>query len=214
MRYRKIGTNDLWDFVSIAQNPNDPDRRLVILRPNQGEDIAIFMEKFQTEYELVTGTSSSSNEAIKETLNNIRQISNVRFVALPVFLTAFATMANYYTSDKLPWRKMPVVAWAGLWLAIVGVVFEIVLSYNLKCWWNALKKDSLVSSPSWKMIVVHRSKDWILQITRFTLFSPYVAMFCYWIYNLSLNWNWVITIGTGMVVFILAGVIWWLSEKI
>lgn len=124
-----------------------------------------------------------STEAIKETLNLIRHHSTVRYTALPLIITASAILVKADKAQEALFAEdfIPI---AGLWLAIIGVVFEIILSRNLICWWGSIdshitQRDH-IDSNGWRMIVSNRN-PLILRVIRFVLFSPYLIAIYYWI---------------------------------
>jgi hypothetical protein len=110
----------------------------------------------------------------------MRQISTIRFVAFPVFLTAFGVLAQ--THLKETWIDKTVVAAAGLGLATVAIIFEMIFSRNLICWWRVIEKH-IVAAP-WDALVAHRT-SWTLWLARAALFLPYAAFAAYWVYQLS-----------------------------
>ncbi len=205
MRYQETGKTDAWDFVGIVQERDDPDKRSVILRPDRGPDISVPLETFQRDYKLLSGRSSPGADAIRETLANIRQISTIRFVALPFFLTASAALAKAYSTE--PWSQTPMFAEFALGLALVGVTFEIVLSRNLKCWWEALRKD--VTAPPWSMIYAHRD-GLAVWAARIALFLPYLAMVFYWALQIGweARWAWGLS-----AILLLSGITVWVRAK-
>lgn len=176
MRYQRLtDITQAWEFVCVATDHDDPGKSRVVLRDRSGKDVCVPFEAFQRDYKLLEGKSSPANEAVKEMLSSIRQISTTRFVALPVFLGGAAGLAK--ASRQSPWSEEAFVEWFGLGLSLVGVIFEIVLSRNLICWWKALASE--VRTPPWTMIFAHRS-DFALWPVRLALFAPYVATVWYW----------------------------------
>ena len=50
MRYQKTGEGNAWDFVGIAQEYDNGEKKSIILRPDRGDDISIPLNTFQSEY--------------------------------------------------------------------------------------------------------------------------------------------------------------------
>ena len=134
-------------------------------------------------YALVVGKAADpSSDSLKETLAGCRQVSGLRFLALPVFVTASAALAKEYLSNSVlapdkqmpDWNLIPVV---GLTLGVVFICFETVLSFNLISWWRAL--ESRTAQTHWKTVTAHRNR-WLLWCARLALFSPYPLAAAYW----------------------------------
>jgi hypothetical protein len=181
----------------------DSNKKMVVLKHESGENVTVPIEEFLENYMLLSGKSSATTEAIKETLNNIRQNSNVRFIALPFFLTVSGVMAHSYKSQL--WAQESMLPWFGLGLAFVGLVLEIVLSRNLNCWWEALRTEA--SSRPWNMIRAHRNNAAVWG-ARIFLFLPYPAMVFYWSsISFPETWAWAIAATCflmGVAVWVLA----------
>ena len=90
MRYQKkaeIGKS--WEFVCTVLQSEKSSNVMVVLKPEAGEYVQVPLNDFQRDFSLLSGKSPAANEAIKETLNNIRQNSTVRFVMLPFFIGGY-----------------------------------------------------------------------------------------------------------------------------
>lgn len=122
-------------------------------------------------------------EAIRETLQIIRNTSNIRFLALPVFFTSFGVLAKIYLSpdDKLQDKQL--IPALGLGMAFAFLAFETVLSRNLIAWWKAIAAGA--AETAWTMTHAHRNEV-ALWSARLVLFSPYPVALAYW--AAKLNW--------------------------
>lgn len=140
-------------------------------------------------YTELPGVSASPlDDAIKETLNNIRQNSTLRFAAIPVFVTIFGALAAaYYTVEAaklLPAGKL-LLPWLGLFTATWFGVVEAFLSRNLILWWSALLKDK---KQGWEPIWAHRhANEELTNLLRLVLFLPYAAAIGFWVSRIELN---------------------------
>ena len=177
MRYvKRIDAGKSWEFVCIAAPTGDPDNKVAVLKPDSGEPITVPINDLNAQYSLQSGDASATVEAIKETLANIRQNSNLRFIALPFFITASAVMANAYMAT--PWSHETMLPWFGLGLASVGLFFEIILSRNLTVWWQALLDNK--PPAQWNTIFAHRGGV-AVRVAGIALLVPYPAMVFYWL---------------------------------
>lgn len=205
---------ELWQFVcSSEDNTTAPPIIRVNLKGQNGKIINITQPVFLTDYSLVDSEQSKSNceaETIKEILNSIRYTGTIRFVAFPFLLSAFAVLANAAYIGKI---NPSLIAVTGLGLSLVAVIFEIIFSWNLICWWNELGK--LAKNTSWNMLVVHRHK-FALLAARAALFAPYAAAFAFWSYKvLNLQcWRLGIECGNRAVPFMAAAFIFVASAAI
>jgi hypothetical protein len=73
---------------------------------------------------------------------------------------------------------------AGLLLALVGLVFEFVLSRNLRCWWHAI--EAMGTNEKWAPLFAHRNPI-IVWLARIAMFMPYPAMTAFWIEAATYN---------------------------
>jgi Putative peptidoglycan binding domain len=120
-------------------------------------------------------------EVYKETGLTIRYYGAVRYVLLPVFLTATAAIvAQYARVDNT--LSSTLLAVCGLTLSCVFLIFEWSLSNNLKKLWGVTK--SLLDK-AWEDSTLdpipHRQNDTFISFQRAVLHVPYVLTALYWV---------------------------------
>jgi hypothetical protein len=129
-------------------------------------------------------------QVIRETLLLARQMSTVRFAAVPVFFAATGAIAKFYVSEAnaisapTDERILPLV---GLFTAILFLVVETVISYNLICFYTEIKDRD--RDGYWSPVYAHRTNGSILWAARIALLSPYPLTAAYWIYHI-VRWIW------------------------
>src|SRR5258706_9078555 len=97
----------------------------------------------------------------KETMQTIRHYGALRFVLLPVYLTATAVLFGqlYNPSTTVP-RSLLIEA--GIGLALLFSFFEWAITSNLKSLWDAAKNmATTINSAAAKEIWKHRTKWWL-----------------------------------------------------
>ena len=118
-------------------------------------------------------------DVYKEALQSARHLSALRFAILTVFMTATGALVNAYFSgvSSLPsaW-----VLFGGLWLAIVFLVIEIVLSFTMACH-NKTAKIKAGDSHNDAFSHRHSIALWAIRIA---LPSIHVFVAIFWIYLL------------------------------
>lgn len=112
----------------------------------------------------------------KESLQSARQLSTLRFAILTVFMTATGALLGAYYSQGNIYPRGP-VALGGLWLSVVFLAIELVLSFNMACL-NAAAKKRIQSGQEDSF--AHR-KPWILWSVRILIPSIHVFIAMYWL---------------------------------
>lgn len=123
----------------------------------------------------------SDLEVYKETGNTIRYYGAVRYILLPVFLTATAALYVQYTRTDNTISPVLLIT-CGLIISFVFFVFELSLSNNLKKLWKVIEilVRSVVSEYNVDPIPHRRNKRFII-FQRSVLHAPYLLTGIFWI---------------------------------
>ncbi len=152
---------------------------------------AAAQQGFQFEHRIVPdpGGPITQADVYKETMQTIRYHGTVRYLLLPVYLTAIGTLAGllYKTDPAVPHHQLIV---AGLLLSFVFGVFEIGLSNNLRILWAEVVKMAAAVFPATANIdpFPHRKPWQWLAFVRGVLFLPYLAGLVFWICR-AVDWR-------------------------
>lgn len=214
MLFKHKTTHELWEFVCEAKATDG--QVLVVLRNATGDQTAVPKsllppEKAATYLVENSGADINASEARKETLQGIRHTSAIRFVAMPVYFAVSGALANAWIEDKRqPLGEWDLISIAGLLVALVFVVFDIVLSRNLIRLWRAVQLQSMTDP--WKMVWAHRGDpnnfDPFLWTVRFFLFLPYAAGVAYWTLQVFCHSTPWIAAGTSACLLAIAWSVW------
>jgi hypothetical protein len=213
MLLRHKTTSEFWEFVYEANSSDG--KALVVLRNAAGDQRAVLKTSLPPEKDseyLVenSGADISASEAMKETLQVIRHTSAIRFVAMPVYFATSGALANAWIEYKRqPLGNWDLIAIAGLLIAVVFVVFDIVLSRNLIRLWRAVQAQS--KAAPWNMVWAHRGDsgkvDPFLWTVRFFLFLPYAGGVAYWTLQVCSSTPWVAAV-VGALLLLFAFFVW------
>lgn len=180
MRYKRQSDGELWVLIGTARDPAAPDdssKQHHILRSSDGIDFYFPVETFQSDFKPDSTLDHSADDAIRETLANIRHNSTVRFAMLPFFLTGSVVLANAH--KQYPWSTDALVPMFGVGLGLIAALLEIAISRNLICWWNEIEKQG--RGTLWSMLTANRAPGMLWTI-RYALFIPYLATIAYWVH--------------------------------
>lgn len=220
MFYRE-DNDSLLEVVGAATLPGGG--KATVLRGTDGSLKIVPSDQLETaRYQALTlERADSTNEAIKETLSNIHQNSNLRFAAIPVFFTAFAVLAKLeFDPDTVPAVHSTIQS-LGLAVAVWFGLVEIFLSRNLILWWSGIGKLAEQAAHSeWAIVLKHRQSGGILRFLRFALCLPYALATGFWASKLlgglhaspGFSWLWNM-VAVGLLVLLTAGAVWRRAEK-
>lgn len=127
----------------------------------------------------------SQADVYQEMMHTVRYYGGVRYILLPIYLTAMATLAGVYFKGDYGIPHW-LLAGAGIAASIAWAVFEWGLSENLRLIWNEI--DKIVGGgkifPSGIDPVPQRKRTANLVITRGVFYVLYGLGFAFWMCTL------------------------------
>ncbi len=127
-------------------------------------------------------TYPTNADVYKESLQSARHLSALRFAILTVFMTATGALVNTYYSNIIGLSRLWIL-FAGLWLAIVFVIIEIVLSFTMSRH-NKTAKNKAGDSHKDSFIHRHPIALWAIRIA---IPSIHIFVAIFWVYLYQLN---------------------------